>query len=146
VVRVSSKYRLRWDIIIIILAIYNSITIPLAIAFKPDFLESVTVAVLNAVIDLFFLVDIFVNFRTTYISTKTGDEIYEPKLIARRYLVSGQFFIDLLSSVPLEDISGTNNDFLAILGMLKILRVNRVSKVIRNMKAKSEIKAGLKVL
>lgn len=78
----SSKYRLRWDIYIIVAAIYNSITIPLNIAFNPEFLSTILITSFESIIDLTFFIDIFLNFRTTYISTKTGEEIKDPKLIA----------------------------------------------------------------
>ena len=101
----SDKKRLNWDIFIIILALYNSITIPLSIAFDPPFLNSLTITAIESLIDLIFFLDILVNLRTTYISSKTGDEIYNPKEIARKYLLSVRFFIDLLSSIPFDKIA-----------------------------------------
>ena len=86
IIRESSKGRLRWDIYIIIAAIYNTITIPLDIAFNPVLLKSLGISILESFIDLSFFIDLFVNFRTTYISNKTGEEIYDPKLIAKRYI------------------------------------------------------------
>ena len=39
--------------------------------------DSVPLVAANAVIDFLFLMDILINFRTTYINPKTGDEITE---------------------------------------------------------------------
>lgn len=145
ILRVGDKLRLRWDIYIIIAAIYNTITIPLVIAFNPNVFESTLVTVLESFIDLTFFLDIIINFRTTYISTKTGEEIYDFQMIARRYLF-GRFFVDFLSSIPFDKLSGGSNDILPILGMLKLIRINRINVVIRNLNTKSDFKAFLKVL
>jgi hypothetical protein len=51
-------------------------------------------------------VDILLNFRTTFYLQSTGDEIFDPKLIARKYLF-GNFFIDVLSCIPIDAIIST---------------------------------------
>ena len=101
---------------------------------------------MESFIDLSFFIDIFINFRTTYISTKTGEEIYDPKLIARRYIFGGRFFLDCLSSIPFDKLAGGGNDILPVLGMLKLFRISRINVVIRNLNTKSDFKAFLKVL
>ena len=57
-------------------------------------------------IDLVFILDIILNFRTTYIDLMSGEEILDPFLIAKKYLESKQFYIDVLSSVPLDEMNG----------------------------------------
>ena len=147
ILRISDKFRLRWDIYIIIAAIYNTISIPLDIAFKPLILESIEVTVMESFIDLSFFIDMFINFRTTFISQKSGEEIYDPKLIARRYVFGGRFFLDFLSSIPFDKLAGGGgNDILPVLGMLKLFRISRINVVIRNLNTKSDFKAFLKVL
>lgn len=101
---------------------------------------------MESFIDLSFFIDIAINFRTTFISNKTGEEIYNPKLIAKRYILGGRFLIDFLSSIPFDKLAGQSNDILPMLGMLKLFRVTRISVVIRNFNAKSDFKAFLKVL
>ena len=142
----SSKFRLRWDIYIIIAAIYNTITIPLDIAFKPSILNSVGITIMESFIDLSFFIDMLINFRTSYISTKTGEEIKDTYLIAKKYIFGGRFVIDFLSSIPFDKLAGAQNDILPMLGMLKLVRVTRINVVIRNLNAKSDFKAFLKVL
>ena len=67
----------KWDIVIIICAIFNCVTIPIEIAFAPPFIVSKPMKVLNLCIDILFFVDICVNFRTGYID-ETGHEIIMP--------------------------------------------------------------------
>lgn len=42
----------------------------------PSMASNVYVLVINYVIDIIFFLDILLNFRTTYFSRKTGDEIF----------------------------------------------------------------------
>ena len=68
---------------------------------------------LNAVIDLMFLIDIIISFRTTFVNQKTGDEISDTHLVARHYLrmlsrinsKDGRFWIDLLATIPFDSIA-----------------------------------------
>jgi hypothetical protein len=69
-----------------ILAMWNCFSIPFNVAFEPESMQSVYFLVINSIIDVLFLVDIIVNFRTTFFNIRTGDEIYVPIKIARNYL------------------------------------------------------------
>lgn len=60
IIRYDSKYKLAWDTIIILLAIFNSIFIPLTLAFKPPFSETNFYEAINTTIDSLFFVDIAV--------------------------------------------------------------------------------------
>jgi hypothetical protein len=71
------------------------------VAFLPSHEDSILFIAEN-VIDVIFLIDIAINFRTTYFSWATGDEIMNTKLIAKHYISSGQFFLDLLATVPFD--------------------------------------------
>jgi hypothetical protein len=53
-------------------------------------------------IDAMFFIDILVILRTTYIDNSTGDEIWSPSMIAKNYIFSYKFWIDLISSLPLD--------------------------------------------
>lgn len=67
-------------------------------------------------VDLFFVVDIIITFRTTYIDPISGEEVMDAKMIAKKYLRSFQFYIDVISTIPLDQISTS----LGVLGLLKI--------------------------
>ena len=96
-------------------------------------------------IDLVFLTDIILNFRTSFLDDASGEEVMDPKLIMMSYLFSLRFVIDVLSTVPLSDFFG-NSSFLQFLGTLKILRLARISSVIMNLNTSSETKATYKVI
>ena len=95
--------RVYWDFFIILLAIYNAITLPMEVSFNPPFLSRTIVKMVNVLIDFIFAIDILICFRTTYICSETGAEIIEGCKIAKNYLV-GRFLIDLISTIPFDVI------------------------------------------
>lgn len=144
-IKCRSKFKLYWDIVIIVMALYNSIIIPVEIAFNPMSLNSAAEIFVESIINLVFMIDIFLNFRITYISGISGDEIFDPRLIAQMYILNGKFILDVLSSIPFNAV-GSSSDILPILGMLKLFRVGRISLVIRNLNMREDTKAFLRVL
>ena len=54
---------------------------------------------LDILVDVIFLIDIVAGFLTEYTDVVTGDQIRNPKKIAKEYMKSGLFF-DAISSVP----------------------------------------------
>ena len=100
----SSRFIKHWNNAVIILAMYNSVTIPMAIFYSengPTMLEGEPIALLDSFVDLIFLIDVIITFRTTYLDTAIGEEVTETHKIAITYL-KGSFAIDFISSVPLE--------------------------------------------
>lgn len=87
---------------------------------------------INGMIDLVFLFDIILNFRTSYVDPINGEEILDPVLISSKYLTEMRFYIDVLSTVPLADLFG-GGALLQFLGILKIIRLLRISGVIMNL-------------
>ena len=135
--------RIKWDLFIIILAIYNSIAIPISLAFSPPSFKYFWVLALNNIIDICFLCDIIMQFRTTYFNPITGDEETDLKKIAKNY-IKGSFWIDTLSTIPFEkmvhlfietvdtlehsaeDHTGKYN----VISCLKLVRVLRLGRLI----------------
>jgi hypothetical protein len=91
-----------------------------------------------------FMIDIFLNFRITFISGVSGDEIFDPKKIGFKYIIEMRFILDVLSSIPFNAVG--NSNVLPMLGLLKLIRVTRVAQVIRNLNIRADTKAFLRVL
>lgn len=53
-------------------------------------------------IDWLFFIDIILTFRSATVDIMTGEEITEPALIAKRYMLSPRFILDILSCLPWE--------------------------------------------
>jgi len=81
-------------------AVFNCITIPLKVAFNPESFSTLGFQLFNNFIDICFLMDIFVTFRTILIE-EDGDEITDLKEIAKNYL-TGMFIIDVCATVPID--------------------------------------------
>lgn len=87
---------------VIVLAMYNSVTIPMAIFYGedgPSIISSEGIALIDSLVDLIFLIDVIITFRTTFLDTEKGYDVYDTHEIAANYL-HGSFAIDLASSVP----------------------------------------------
>ena len=56
------------------------------------------------IVDLIFVLDIFIVFRTTILDDDSGEEIRDGKIIAHKYL-KGRITVDFLSTVPFDYIA-----------------------------------------
>lgn len=147
-VRVNDPRKTRWDMIIIVFAIYNCFSIPFEIAFEPPVMDSASFFVVNTLIDLLFLADIFVAFRTTFYDLETGDEEFNAKKTGEAYLKS-RFTIDLVSTVPVDNIvylfTRTKTPTLQLFSLMKLVRVTRLGRIIARLNVKQDVKNGLKL-
>jgi hypothetical protein len=126
-----------WDLLVIMLSVYNCIMIPIGISYGDDFFTEEAIFIINYlefVIDGIFVSDIIASFRTTYLDTQKGKEITDPKAIAKRYFFSGNLFVDICSTVPIDEIIENfieiNVRQVGLLGLLKMTRMLRLRKII----------------
>lgn len=143
-----------WEFFILFLAIFNSISIPFQVFYKREYtwslLKSREFQILDAVIDLLFLIDIIVQFRTTYIDTVRCKVECDPHKIAKNYL-AGSFWIDFISSFPFGNVFEgviTSTRFVAILqalGLLKLLRLGRIYPAVRKLNLHFRSKIVIKI-
>jgi len=143
--KAQGKVKLAWDIIIIVLSVWQGFSIPLQLSFDPDFFYAPELRTADSLIDVVFMLDIILRFRTTYIDSVTGEEIMDSFSIGKKYITSPSFIIDTLSTVPLDDFIRSESRALSFLGMLKLLRIFKISTVILNLNTGQEIKAACKV-
>jgi hypothetical protein len=93
-----------------------------------------------------------IRFRTTYIDPISGEEVMDFQMIASKYMFSLTFIIDVLSTAPLDDLAAifsgdqNKNTMLSLFGILKLIRILRISSVIMNLNLSQELKALLKIL
>lgn len=67
-----------------------------------------TLTVIRSIVDAFYMVQIFVRFRTAYVAPSSrvfgrGELVIDSKKIASRYL-SKDFWLDLLAALPLPQV------------------------------------------
>jgi hypothetical protein len=144
-IRANEPWKFWWDIIILLIAIFNSITIPLTLTFtqidaaleNSDAYNAINIA--SAVL---FILDIFIQFNTSYYNQE-GEEVTEKKKIRVHYAF-GMFAVDLLSSVPIEILfPGT---YWRIITILKLLRIKRLTHIINKMNVDEERKSIYRML
>ena len=85
----------------IFFAIFNSLSTPIEIAFKPSYLENKQFLLINVIIDIIFIVDVILNFRTSVYLMELGEEVINPKRIAL-YYIKTTFWNDIMASIPFD--------------------------------------------
>lgn len=133
-----------------LMAIFNCFAIPLQVAFKPPAMSKLYFRLINSVVDICFVIDLVITFRTTYIHQKTGNEIINPRTIAKDYL-KGRFWIDFLATFPFDLIGelilgSSQASALRLFSLFKLVRVLRLNRLITVMKVEDEIKLCLKMI
>lgn len=118
-------------------------SIPLEITFEPAFAERLSYIICNSFIDILFTLDIIITFRTTFVSSKTGYEVFDSKEIAKNYLF-GRFWIDFFTIFPFNYISVLKK--LKAIAILKVTRIFRLDNMINKLNAEEEFKQTLNLL
>ena len=148
--RYNSKFRMNWDLLVMLLAVYNCVVIPFSVAYQPE--ATTGFNVWERFVDVLFGIDVICNFRTSFVNEKTGFEIVDNRTVALHYIKSGRFFVDFAASLPLELIinSGSSNSKnsknFKLLGLLKLVRLLRLGRIIRYMKLRQGFKLGMRLL
>ncbi|KAM6991818.1 voltage-gated delayed rectifier potassium channel KCNH5-like isoform 1-T1 [Tautogolabrus adspersus] len=99
-------FKTTWDWVILILTFYTAIMVPYNVSFKTK-QNNLAWLVLDSVVDVIFLIDIVLNFHTTFVGP-SGEVISDARLIRMNYLKTW-FVIDLLSCLPYDIINTFEN-------------------------------------
>ena len=94
----ASKFRSFWESWILSLVLYNAIGVPFEFGF--GYRAPLWLFIFDVVVDVAFLADIAINFRTAYFD-RSGKLEMDGRKIAHNYLRTW-FFIDLIASVPVD--------------------------------------------
>ncbi|XP_065052171.1 potassium voltage-gated channel subfamily H member 8-like isoform X2 [Rhopilema esculentum] len=133
--------RLIWDWIILVLVCYIAIMVPFNVAFKAhDHRKELIIA--DCIVEIFFIVDIFINFRTTYIDKKSGRIITQKKMIALHYL-KRWFIVDFLAALPFEALYFIDHSWGFLVSLLKTGRLLRLFRIARRISRYIEYTAAL---
>ncbi|XP_043756902.1 potassium voltage-gated channel subfamily H member 6 isoform X1 [Cervus elaphus] len=148
-----SPFKAVWDWLILLLVIYTAVFTPYSAAFLlSDQDESQRgdcgytcspLTVVDLIVDIMFVVDIVINFRTTYVNT--NDEVVShPRRIAVHYF-KGWFLIDMVAAIPFDLlIFRTGSDeTTTLIGLLKTARLLRLVRVARKLDRYSEYGAAV---
>jgi hypothetical protein len=124
----NGNLRTRWDFLILILIIISVLLIPYQFAFQHKITN--TGSLIVYLIDLFFIADIILNFRTSY--RVAGKEILEFKETKNRYL-KASFITDLIATIPFDLLfllwPGYELEGISIVLWLRLLRLFRLKRL-----------------
>ncbi|XP_035727276.1 potassium voltage-gated channel subfamily H member 2-like isoform X5 [Vespa mandarinia] len=158
-----SPFKAVWDWVILLLVMYTAIFTPYVAAFvlsEPDYNSKKNkkygddpIVIIDFIVDVTFIVDIIINFRTTFVNS--NDEVVShPGKIAVHYL-KGWFIIDLVAAIPFDLLLvGSDTDELGLdkdetttlIGLLKTARLLRLVRVARKIDRYSEYGAAVLLL
>ncbi|KAF3843067.1 hypothetical protein F7725_001916 [Dissostichus mawsoni] len=127
-----SPFKAVWDWLILLLVIYTAILTPYSAAFLLNDQEEQKrrecgyscspLNVVDLMVDIMFIIDILINFRTTYVNINE-EVVSDPAKIAIHYF-KGWFLIDMVAAIPFDLlIFGSGSDETARL--LRLVRVAR---------------------
>ena len=77
--RARSQTKIKWELFVLTLALWNLFYVPYNFAFNSDLGNEYLTDAVNWIIDMLFMIDVFINFRTSLINEKTGEEIFDSK-------------------------------------------------------------------
>ena len=104
IIHSDGLFRTIWDAILVIFIIYITFMSPLSAALDIGDIDVenpwTPLAIIDVIIDTVFIVDIVMNFHTSYFD-KQGVEVTSKEDIRRKYFKTW-FAVDLVSSVPLS--------------------------------------------
>ncbi|XP_077369755.1 voltage-gated inwardly rectifying potassium channel KCNH7-like isoform X2 [Festucalex cinctus] len=151
-----SPFKAVWDWLILLLVIYTAIFTPYSAAFLLNDIEEQRrqecgyscspLNVVDLMVDIMFIVDILINFRTTYVNSNE-EVVSHPGKIAVHYF-KGWFLIDMVAAIPFDLlIFGSGSDeTTTLIGLLKTARLLRLVRVARKLDRYSEYGAAVLML
>ncbi|TNM98296.1 hypothetical protein fugu_014542 [Takifugu bimaculatus] len=147
-----SPFKAVWDWVILLLVIYTAIFTPYSATFLLSDQEETAMQtcgyscspldVVDFIVDIMFIVDIVINFRTTYVNSNE-EVVTQSSLIAIHYF-KGWFLIDMVAAIPFDLlIFRSADETTTLIGLLKTARLLRLVRVARKLDRYSEYGAAV---
>lgn len=145
VIREDSAFRSRWNLVALVLVVISCLLVTYQFAFQHRI--HLIGSLIIYLIDVFFLIDIILSFRTSY--RHQGIDVNDVESIARHYR-RGRFPVDLIGSLPFDLVllpwSGFTIESISIvlyLRVLRLLRLPRLVAVVRGWQRRTSINVGI---
>ncbi|XP_069607902.1 voltage-gated delayed rectifier potassium channel KCNH4 [Ranitomeya imitator] len=137
-----SIFKALWDWLILLATFYVAVTVPYNVCFTGHD-DSVSAArstiVSDIAVEMLFILDIILNFRTTYVS-HSGQVVYEPRSICIHYLATW-FFVDLIAALPFDLLYAFNVTVTSLVHLLKTIRLLRLLRLLQKLDRYSQYSA-----
>ncbi|KAG7488697.1 hypothetical protein MATL_G00036460 [Megalops atlanticus] len=147
-----SPFKAVWDWLILLLVIYTAILTPYSAAFLLNEHDNTIIQnciyscsplnVVDLIVDIMFVIDILINFRTTYVNA--NDEVVSHPLRIAVHYFKGWFLIDMVAAIPFDLLIYRNGEeTTTLIGLLKTARLLRLVRVARKLDRYSEYGAAV---
>ncbi len=125
----TDPWKETWDMYVMMLIVYSAVMVPYRICFSAD--AEGAMFIFEQILTFSFITDVCFSFNTAFLHEEKW--ICDRGQIANRYL-SGWFWIDMPSSIPVELIDLMMSGDSSMLGLLKFLRLFRLLRLLRLLK------------
>ncbi|NXP17930.1 KCNH4 protein, partial [Scytalopus superciliaris] len=137
-----SIFKALWDWLILLATFYVAVTVPYNVCFTGTE-ESLSAArstiVSDIAVEMLFILDIILNFRTTYVS-QSGQVVYDPRSICIHYMATW-FFVDLIAALPFDLLYIFNVTVTSLVHLLKTVRLLRLLRLLQKLDRYSQYSA-----
>ncbi|KAM6964745.1 voltage-gated delayed rectifier potassium channel KCNH4-like isoform 2-T2 [Tautogolabrus adspersus] len=131
-----------WDWLILLATFYVAVTVPYNVSFTPyedTHSAARSTIVSDIVVEMLFIVDMILNFRTTYVS-QSGQVVYESRSICIHYATTW-FFVDLVAALPFDLLYAFNITVTSLVHLLKTVRLLRLLRLLQKLDRYSQYSA-----
>ncbi|XP_044038231.1 potassium voltage-gated channel subfamily H member 4a isoform X2 [Siniperca chuatsi] len=135
-----------WDWLILLATFYVAVAVPYDICFVSHnegsdnhSLVSRSTIGSDIAVEMLFIVDIILNFRTTYVS-QSGQVVYDAQSIYLHYCTTW-FFVDLIAALPFDLLYAFNITVTSLVHLLKTVRLLRLLRLLQKLDRYSQYSA-----
>ncbi|KAL2078247.1 hypothetical protein ACEWY4_025932 [Coilia grayii] len=131
-----------WDWMILLATFYVAVTVPYNVCFTAYHdLETASrsTIVSDIAVEMLFILDIILNFRTTYVS-QSGQVVYDSRSICIHYAATW-FFVDLVAALPFDLLYAFNITVTSLVHLLKTVRLLRLLRLLQKLDRYSQYSA-----
>ncbi|CAN9505479.1 unnamed protein product [Ophioblennius macclurei] len=135
-----------WDWLILLATFYVAVTVPYNVCFvsheeNSDQRSLVSRSTMGSdiAVEMLFILDIILNFRTTYVS-QSGQVVYDTRSIYLHYCTTW-FFVDLIAALPFDLLYAFNITVTSLVHLLKTVRLLRLLRLLQKLDRYSQYSA-----
>ena len=119
-----------WNQLMVILMFYVATFLPFSICFFKESNTNHGFEIFDTIIDFMFLIDICINFISSYDNPETHLPEVRLKMIALNY-ITGFFFIDIIAIFPFQLIDHPDPKAIQVARVTKLYRLLRVFRLVK---------------
>ncbi|XP_061090128.1 LOW QUALITY PROTEIN: potassium voltage-gated channel subfamily H member 3 [Conger conger] len=139
-------FKAGWDWLILLATFYVAVTVPYNVCFtvagsrdEGSTAPRSPPSVSDILVEILFMLDIVLNFRTSYVST-SGQVVYDARSICVHYATTW-LFVDLIAALPFDLLYAFNVSVYFGVHLLKTVRLLRLLRLLQKLERYSQYSA-----